>query len=155
MSQARDLDEHDRALLRLLQANALLTADELARDVALSPSAITRRVRRLREEGTIVADTAVVSDRVAPILYALVDVQLDRHALPDVEALLRRLSASRNVQAVMEVTGPSDLALVVAVADMHAFNAFADTMLAGDPVVRRYETRFVKKRRKYTTALPL
>ena len=36
-----------------------------------------------------------------------------------------------------------------------AFNAFADTMLAGDPVVRRYETRFVKKRRKYTTALPL
>ena len=28
-------------------------------------------------------------------------------------------------------------------------------VLAGDPVVRRYETRFIKKRRKYSTALPI
>ena len=155
LPEARDIDEHDRALLRLLQRDALLTAEELAREVPLSPSAITRRVRRLREEKTILADTAIVSDRVGPILYALVDVQLDRHALPDVEALLRRLSASPHVQAVMEVTGPSDLALIVAVPDMEGYNRFADAMLAGDPVVRRYETRFVKKRRKYVTALPL
>lgn len=155
MPEARDLDEHDRALLRLLQADALRTAEELARDVPLSPSAITRRVRRLREEKTILADTAVISDRIAPVLYALVDVQLDRHALPAVEALLRRLAASPHVQALLEVTGASDLALVVAVADMAGFNAFADTLLANDPVVRRYETRFVKKRRKYVTALPL
>lgn len=151
----RALDRHDRALLALLQADALRTAEDLARDVALSASAITRRVRRLREDGTIVADVSVVSVSVGAFLSALVDVQLDRHALPAVEALLRRLSASPHVQAILEVAGPSDLTLVVVVADMAAYNAFADTMLAGDPVVRRYETRFIKKRRKFTTALPL
>jgi hypothetical protein len=38
---------------------------------------------------------------------------------------------------------------------MEAFNAFADEVLAGDPVVRRYETSFVKRRRKFSLALPL
>lgn len=139
----------------LLQRNALSTADELAKDVALSASAIARRVRRLRENGTIAADVAIVSDDAGPFLSALIDVQLDRHARAAVEGLLKRLSASVHVQAVLEVAGPHDLTLLVVADDMLAYNAFADAMLADDPVVRRYETRFIKKRRKFTTALPL
>lgn len=151
----RDLDRYDRELLHWLQRDALRTADDLARDVALSPSAITRRVRRMREDGTIVADVSIVSDQVGPFLSALVDIQLDRHALPHIEALLRRLDAVPEVQAILEVTGTFDLTLMVVVADMADYNRFADAMLAGDPVVRRYETRFVKKRRKWSAARPL
>ncbi|MXO61086.1 AsnC family transcriptional regulator [Altererythrobacter salegens] len=151
----REWDNYDRALLSLLQEDALRTAEDLARDVALSPSAIARRVRRMREDGTILADRAVVSEKVGPFLSALVDIQLDRHALPEVEALLRRLDGRREIQAVLEVAGPFDLVLVVAVADMDAFNMFADEALASDPAVRRYESRFVKRRRKFTTAWPI
>jgi Lrp/AsnC family transcriptional regulator, leucine-responsive regulatory protein len=151
----RDWDAYDRKLLALLQENALRTAEDLARDVALSPSAIARRVRRLREDGTIVADRAVVSEKIGPFLSALVDVQLERHALQPVEDLLRRLERRPEVQGILEVAGPLDLVLLVAVADMEAYNAFTDTALADDPAVRRYETRFVKRRRKLTTAWPL
>jgi DNA-binding Lrp family transcriptional regulator len=151
----RDWDRYDRDLLSLLQEDALRTAEDLARDVALSPSAIARRVRRMREDGTILGDRAVVTERIGPFLSAMVDVQLDRHALAEVEALLRRLEARPQVQALMEVAGPFDLVMVVAVADMDAFNAFADEALASDPAVRRYETRFIKKRRKYTSAWPI
>ena len=56
---------------------------------------------------------------------------------------------------VMEVAGQTDLALVIAVRDMDGFNQFADEALADDPVVRRYETRLVKRRRKLTTAWPI
>ena len=148
-------DRYDRALLTLLQEDALRTADDLARDVALSPSAIARRVRRMREDGTIVADRAVVTEKIGPFLSAMVDVQLDRHALAPVEELLRRLEARPEVQVILEVAGPFDLLVLVAVADMDAFNAFADTALASDPAVRRYETRFVKRRRKFTAAWPI
>jgi Lrp/AsnC family leucine-responsive transcriptional regulator len=127
----RKLDRHDRAILALLQENALHTADELAGEVPLSASAIARRVRRMREEGVIVADRAVVSEKIGPYLTALVDIQLARHGLAEVDAL------------------------VIAVRDMDAFNAFADEVLADDPVVRRYETRLVKRRRKFTTAWPI
>lgn len=151
----RKLDRHDRAILALLQENALRTADELAGTVPLSASAIARRVRRMREDGVIVADRAVVSEKIGPFLTALVDIQLARHGLAEVDGLVHRLAARPEVQMVMEVAGQTDLALVIAVRDMDGFNQFADEALADDPVVRRYETRLVKRRRKLTTAWPI
>jgi Lrp/AsnC family leucine-responsive transcriptional regulator len=59
---SKTLDKLDVALLNLLQANNVATAETLARDVPLSPSAITRRVRRLRDNGLIAADVAILSD---------------------------------------------------------------------------------------------
>ena len=55
----------------------------------------------------------------------------------------------------MDVAGSVDLALIVAVRDLDAFNAFTDETLAGDPAVQRYETRLIKRRRKFTTAWPI
>ena len=151
----RKLDRYDRAILALLQDNALRTADEMADAVPLSASAIARRVRRMREDGVIVADRAVVSEKVGPFLTALVDIQLARHGLAEVDGLVQRLAARPEVQMVMEVAGQTDLALVIAVRDMDGFNQFADEALADDPVVQRYETRLVKRRRKLTTAWPI
>lgn len=153
MSASRD--NIDIRILELLQQNALLTADELAAQLPLSPSAIARRIRRLRETGVIVGDVAVVSDSVGPFLSAFVHIQLDRHALAAVEALRRRLTASPFVQLFMEVSGTFDVVLLVTVPDMDGFNEFADAQLAGDPVVRRYESSFVKRKRKFSLALPL
>jgi Lrp/AsnC family leucine-responsive transcriptional regulator len=77
----RKLDRFDIALLNLLQADNLATSEALAREVPLSPSAIARRVRSMREEGLIAADMAVlapglVDDR----LRAIVQVQVHEHA---------------------------------------------------------------------------
>lgn len=148
-------DTLDLRILDLLQRDALLTADELAQRLPLSASAIARRIRRLRESGVIAEDVSVLSEQVGPFLSAVVQVQMDRHALAAVEALRRRLVASPYVQLYLEISGTFDLMLLVTVRDMDAFNDFVDTMLGADPVVRRYETSFVKRRRKFSTALPL
>lgn len=153
MGATRDM--LDLRILDLLQRDALLTADELAQRLPLSASAIARRIRRLRESGVIAEDVSVLSEDVGPFLSAVVQVQMDRHALAAVEALRRRLVASPHVQLYLEISGTFDLMLLVTVRDMDAFNDFVDTMLAADPVVRRYETSFVKRRRKFSTALPL
>lgn len=153
MGATRDM--LDLRILDLLQRDALLTADELAQRLPLSASAIARRIRRLRESGVIAEDVSVLSEQVGPFLSAVVQVQMDRHALAAVEALRRRLVASPQVQLYLEISGTFDLMLLVTVRDMDAFNDFVDTMLGADPVVRRYETSFVKRRRKFSTALPL
>jgi DNA-binding Lrp family transcriptional regulator len=155
MPDLRDCDATDRKLLAALQHDASRTADALAADVALSPSAIARRVRRLRETGLIERDVAILSEQAVHYLSVFVDIQLDRHALPEVEALIRRLQACEEVQLLMQISGAFDLTLLVAVADMEAFNVFVDAMLGSDRVVRRYESRFVKKRRKFSPAIPL
>jgi Lrp/AsnC family transcriptional regulator, leucine-responsive regulatory protein len=57
----RSLDRFDIALLNKLQEDNLSTAEMLTEAVPLSPSAITRRIRRLREEGFIAADVAILT----------------------------------------------------------------------------------------------
>jgi len=155
MPEISMLDAHDRALLSLLQKDALLTADQLSGEVALSPSAIARRVRRLRDPEIVVSDHAVVTDKIGPFLTAMVEVQLAHHGIAQLEPLFQKLMAMEEVQVIMDVAGSVDLVLIVAVRDLDAFNSFADETLARDPLVRRYETRLIMRRRKFTNAWPI
>lgn len=150
------LDDLDVRLLACLQEDNLQTADRLAEQVGRSPSAVARRLRRLRSSGAIAADVALVSQEAAGNpLFAIVHVQLERHTPQEGDALRRRLVASTNVQLCLDVSGAFDIMLLVVAADMEGYNAFADAMLAEQPAVRRLETTFVKKRSKATLALPL
>ena len=154
MKQA--LDRLDIKLLGCLQEDNLQTAEQLAERVGRSPSAVARRLRRLRSEGAVAADVSLLSEEAAGHpLFAVVLIQLERHAPQAGDALRRRLTASANVQLCLDISGAFDILLMVVAADMEAFNIFADRMLAEQPAVRRFETSFVKKRAKATLALPL
>jgi Lrp/AsnC family transcriptional regulator, leucine-responsive regulatory protein len=150
------MDKLDLLLLDRLQEDNLQTADRLAERIGRSPSAIARRLRRLRASGAVAADVSLISEEAAGHpLFALVHVQLERHAPQAADLLRRRLAASPHVQLYLEISGAFDIVLLVVVRDMDSYNAFADTMLEEDAGVRRFETSFVKKRIKATLALPL
>ena len=153
----RKLDRFDIALLNLLQADNLATAEQLAAHVPLSPSAIARRVRSLREDGLIVADVALLAPAlVADRLRAIVQVQVHEHAEEKgIAALRARLAAAPEVQLLLNIAGPVDLLVLVVTRTMQAFNAFADTHFAADPAVRRYETSFIKSEVKNRPAVQL
>ncbi len=57
---ADSLDATDIRILEALQRNGRASYAELARSVAMSPSAVTERVRRLEENGVISGYSAVV-----------------------------------------------------------------------------------------------
>jgi Lrp/AsnC family leucine-responsive transcriptional regulator len=142
----RKLDRFDIVLLNLLQEDVLATAETLARAVPLSPSAIARRLRSLREEGLIAADVAILAPGLtADRLRAIVQVQVHEHAEEKGIARLRaRLAAAPEVQLLLNIAGPVDLLVLVVTRTMREFNFFADAHFAADPAVRRYETSFVK-----------
>lgn len=145
------LDRFDLMLLNLAQRDDGRTAESLARDVPLSPSAIARRLRRLRSDGWIARTIALLSPRlVERRLRAIVVIQLAEHAdLKGKAALLQRLGRADEVQFCYEITGPNDLLALIDCESMHAFNAVADRILSADPIVRRYETHFVKREVKF------
>ena len=153
----RKLDAFDVALLNLLQADNLATAEALARKVALSPSALARRVRSLRENRLIAADAAVLAPHVtSDRLRAIVQIQVHDHAEEKgIAALRKRLAAAPEVQFLLNIAGAVDLLVLVVTRNMAEFNAFADAHFAADPAVRRYETSFVKAVIKQSLAVRL
>jgi Lrp/AsnC family leucine-responsive transcriptional regulator len=149
------LDRLDRQLLACLQRDNLQTGDALAEQVGRSPSAIARRLRRLRATGAVAADVSLISEEAAGHpLSAVVNIQLERHAPHEGDALRRRFLASANVQLCLDISGAFDILLLVVVEDMEAYNDFAARVLEKPPV-RRFETSFVKRRIKATLAVPL
>ncbi|GAA4712405.1 Lrp/AsnC family transcriptional regulator [Sphingomonas lutea] len=151
------LDEFDLQLLDQLQRDNEQTAERLAEKVSLSPSAIARRLRRLRAEGWIAGGIALLSPRLAETrLRAIVTIVLNEHADKQGKAaLLNRLIAEEQVQFVYEITGALDLLVLVDCPHMAAFNALAEEIIAADPTVRRYETSFVKRDFKFAPFIRL
>lgn len=151
------LDRFDIALLNLVQSDDGRTAESLADDVALSPSAIARRLRRLRAEGVIARTIALLSPRFTERrLRALVLIQLSEHAdLKGKNALEKRLIGSPAVQFCYEIAGPHDIVALFDCESMSAFNDAADELLVSSPTVRRYETHFVKREVKFAPFVEL
>jgi len=157
LAQCDVLDSFDLALLNLVQRNDSQTADQLAGRVALSPSAIARRLRRLRAEGWIARTIALLSASLTENrLRALVFIELADHAdLKGKGALEERLRSERHVQFCYETAGECDLLALVDCVSMAEFNAFCDAVLVADPTVRRYQTSFVKREVKFAPFVEL
>ena len=151
------LDRFDQALLNIVQRDDLLTADQLAAHVPLSPSAIARRLRRLRSEGWIARTIALLSARlIQHRLRAAVLVQLGEHADQQGKtALLKRIDTTPQVQFCYELAGSYDLLLLFDCASMAEFNDVAERVLVADPTVRRYETSFIKREIKFAPFVEL
>ena len=151
------LDRFDLALLNAAQRDGSRTSDSLARDIPLSPSAIARRLRRLRREGWIARTVALLAPRLTKKrLRACVLVQMSEHAdHRGKQALLRRLQDSQHVQFAYEISGSHDLLALLDCAAMEEFVEVAERLFAADPTVRRYETSFVKRQLKFAPFVEL
>ncbi|MFL6721238.1 MAG: Lrp/AsnC family transcriptional regulator [Sphingomonas sp.] len=151
------LDSFDLALLNLVQADDSQTADRLAERVALSPSAIARRLRRLRRDGWIGRTIALLGDRLAERrVRAIVQVQLGEHADQQGKAMLvQRIRAAPQVQFCYELAGSWDLLLLFDCSTLAEFNELAERILVADATVHRYETSFTKRQLKFDPFIPL
>ena len=153
-----ELDRFDRQLLNLVQEDAGQTADRLAEQVALSPSAIQRRLRRLREHGVIARDAAVVDpSKVGRPTFFIVSLQVERER-PEMLAQLRKwLAAQDHIQQAFYVTGEADFVLIVTAPDTEAYDALMSRMVGENPNVRRFTTNVALSvvKRGLTIPIPL
>ena len=153
-----ELDRFDRQLLNLVQEDAGQTAERLAEQVALSPSAIQRRLRRLRELGVISRDSAIVDPRkVGRPTFFIVSLQVERER-PELLAQLRKwLAAQEHIQQAFYVTGEADFVLVITAPDTETYDALMSRLVSENPNVKRFTTNVALSlvKRGLTIPIPL
>ncbi|MGI8408345.1 MAG: Lrp/AsnC family transcriptional regulator [Pyrinomonadaceae bacterium] len=139
-----DLDEYDKKLLRLLQQNNKMTADELGEIVSLSASAVQRRLKRLRDEKIIEADVSIISPLAGGIgITCIVDVILvdgNSRALEKFKSTMRKCT---DVMQCYFVTGTYDFVVIVNAKDMHHYENFSKNWLMDNPNVKHFYTHVV------------
>lgn len=141
MTKPAILDRFDSALLAAVQQDNLTPARVLAERVGLSESAVLRRLRRMRQEGIILADVSVVSPEVLGLPVTLhVLVSLERETSAGLDAFVKTLRSRSEVVAAWYVTGDADYLLQLRLPDMASYEYFSRTVLQDDPNVRIFRT---------------
>lgn len=151
-----ELDRFDRRLLNLVQEDAGQTAERLAEQVGLSASAVQRRLRRLRDEGVIMRDAAIVDPKkVGSSTFFVVSLQVERER-PELLARLREWIAKQgNIQQAFYVTGDTDFVLVVTAPDTESYDAFMSCLVEENENVKRFTTNVILGMVKQGLAVPL
>ena len=150
------IDDTDRRLLTLLQADSALTNQELAARAHVSPATCLRRVRRLVSSGVIERQMAIVSpDALGSGLTAILEVTLDLQTAEALAAFESSISTETAVQQCYRVASGPDFVLVVYVPDMNAYHAFVHRALTAVGNVRNVRSFFSVKRSKFAPVLPV
>ncbi|HWA63497.1 MAG TPA: Lrp/AsnC family transcriptional regulator [Caulobacteraceae bacterium] len=150
------LDALDRRLLAALQRDNQQTADRIGAEIGLSPTAVLRRTRRLRAEGLIKADTAVLDSRALGFgLTCIVEVSLQRETAEIIETFRRQTLAIPQIQQCYYVTGEADFVLVILSRDMADFENLTNDMFLNNPLVRQFRTSVVLTTLKASLAVPV
>lgn len=150
------LDDIDRRLLRQLQADPSLSTAELAERCALTAGTCWRRLEKLREDGVVAGQEAVI-DWVA-LGYA-VEVSL-RFTLDKTQprAFDDFIEAAREVPEVLEIQtflGRVDVRLSVIARDMAHYQDLYRTRILTLPHIADIEALMHIARLKRDEALPL
>lgn len=151
------MDDIDRHILDILQDNADLPAKAVAQAVNLSPSAVERRIARLKRDGIIERIVAVVSPAAAGRnLNILVELEIENEYRHSLEQFQRWLDRAPEVQSCWYVTGDTDFVLLVAVRDLDEYNGFIDRLMADQQsLVRKYKSLVALKTVKRGQAVSL
>lgn len=112
-----EIDSKDRAILRLLQADAKQTHTEIGEQVGLSPSACHRRIKMLESEGYIGGYTIVLgrSDGDRAPVSMVVQVTLERQTEDCLTKFERAVRKCPEVKECFLIAGAFDYWLRVEV----------------------------------------
>ncbi|WP_299837134.1 Lrp/AsnC family transcriptional regulator [uncultured Jannaschia sp.] len=149
------MDRIDCLILDAMQHNARIAIADLAERVGASTASVQRRLKRMRTNGTIKAEVAVIDPRRSGFsITALITVELERESAERTDAFKRRALAESRVQQCYCIAGDSDFVVVAILRDMEDYEAFTARFFQ-DENVRHYRSSIVVSRVKTSIHVPV
>ncbi len=151
------MDRIDKKILEILQADGRISNQELADQVALSPSPCLRRVKQLEDDGYIRHYVALLDpNKIGLQLTIMVSVTLVNHDPKVMKHFEETVASLPEVTQCYLITGQSaDYLIKVVVANLDEYQSFLLKKLTIIDGVNQVHSSFVLQRIVDKTALPL
>jgi len=151
-----EITSTDAKILNALQEDARVGLEALAEMTGLSTATVQRRLKKMREDGTIMQDVVLVDPaKVGQGMTMVVMVELERERLDQIDQFTRRVTADPNVQQCYYITGEADFCLVCTARDIEDFERLTHRLFFDDANVRRFRTSVVMSRKKVGLSVPV
>lgn len=148
------MDQIDRHILEILQANSRASASEISREVALSLPAVSERIRKLEESG-VIASYGIRVDRAAAgyHLLAMIFVSIDK--TEQIENFRSAVVAFPQVLECHHIAGEYDYLLKLLLRDTAELEHFLSRQLKSIDGVARTNTQIILSSLKEEINRPL
>src|SRR5882757_5691536 len=138
------LDEKDKAILRLLQADAKITVREIAAKVHLSTTPVHERIKRMEDTGVILRYATLVDhSRVKKGLMAICYVSLKEHNKRSGAKFIKTIQELPEVVECYIISGEFDFLLKVTVDNMDDYYDFHVNKLGQVENIGHVQSTFV------------
>jgi DNA-binding Lrp family transcriptional regulator len=151
------MDDIDVKLLEEVQRDAERSSRDLAQSFDLSPGAVHKRLKRLKEQGFIRKTCALLDrEKLGLDLLCFLFIRFKSNMRPDNMTNLRH--ALHSLPAILEcytTTGDTDAIIKVAVRDHNALKQLLRELAQAQEVIERVHTSICLEELKNTSELPV
>jgi Lrp/AsnC family transcriptional regulator len=149
------IDDSDRRILQILQADTTLPLEDIGARVNLSRNAVWRRIRAMEASGLIRARVALLDPaRLGLGLQVFITLRTADHSPDWLERFARATADLPQITGVYRMTGDIDYLIRARVADMADYDALYQRLIRR-VALSDVSASFVMEEIKDTTALPL
>ena len=146
---SRRMDDKDHEILKLVQGDARMTAEVIGFEIGLSPPAVQKRLKKLRETGVIEREIAVLSTKeLGRGMTVIVQVMLERESRRHLDEFKRRMRTASAVQLCYYTTGEADFIVIVIVKDIAEYEEFTQEYFFDESNVSKFTSSIVMDRVK-------
>lgn len=149
------LDRLDKRILNILQKDNLITNQDLAQKVGLSPPPCLRRVKKLREMKVIAKDVAILDPFKVNKNLVFTSITLLQQREDLLSNFERKMLEQPEILQCYFISGEVDYILVVCVEDMNHYHQFARRVFANEPNIKTYRSNICLSQIKYQTMIEL
>jgi Lrp/AsnC family transcriptional regulator, cysteine-sensing transcriptional activator len=151
-----ELSAVDIRILEHIQRNASLSTSELADKVGLSQSPCWRRLQRLKDEGYIRGEVALVDrTKLGPSLLIFATLKMSTLSEDKRAEFIRRVDSIAEILECHTLFGEMDILLKVLAPSLEWYQKFIFSVLHKLPGVVDIQSSATLSELKYTTALPI
>lgn len=150
------MDQFDIAILDILQIDNQTSQRTIADRIGLSAAAVQRRIKRMREDGTIKREVTILNPKhFGDPITILVEVTLENEKIELIDQAKKSFVESPEVQQCYYVTGETDFFLVIVVPSMSEYERLTRRLFFGNENIKSFRSLIAMGIEKQGFQLPL
>ena len=135
------MDSFDHQILKIMQVNCRTSTEQIGAQIGLSATACQRRIKRLREQGIIEKEVALLDNKaLRSYVTVLVEVIVKNGGSEEIEKFKQTMLSYEEVQQCYYVTGNVDFILIITAQNMHEYEALTQKLFFSNSNIQRFHT---------------
>lgn len=137
----KQLDEFDRAILRIIQKDNKTPQRRIAENVHLSAAAVQRRIAAMEKSGIIKKNSALLNVHAVDMnITSIVEVHLKDERIETVDSAKNVFKSTPEVQQCYYVTGGISFVLIIVTSDVKSYEQITRRIFAQNDFVSSYRS---------------